>query len=249
MLLPELVERVAGFDSLSPRDKICLFAWYLHTHGSVETFSYAEIRNCFREVSAREPSVAVYMPRMADKKPPDLVRSKGKYFLERRIRIDLDKRYGRHPTTVAVSNLLKDLPGKVPSTTERTFLEEAVKCYEVKAFRSAIVMTWNLAFDHLLHWILSDGQRSADFNEAIVKRFPKKILVVSKLDHFEELKESEIIEVCNTAALFSSNITKILKQKLDRRNISAHPSNVIVTQSQADDAITDLVNNVVLALT
>jgi hypothetical protein len=54
---------------------------------------------------------------------------------------------------------------------------------------------------------------------------------------------------CNSASLFNSNIFKILKDKLDRRNIAAHPSSVVVVQSQADDVVTDLVNNVVLALT
>ena len=51
---------------------------------------------------------------------------------------------------------------------------------------------------------------------------------------------------CATGGLFYSNIFRILKEKLDRRNIVAHPSNVLVVQSQADDV--DLINNVVLAL-
>ena len=47
----------------------------------------------------------------------------------------------------------------------------------------------------------------------------------------------------------NGNIIKILKEKLVKRNIAAHPSSVVVVQSQADDVVTDLVNNVVLALT
>jgi hypothetical protein len=38
-------------------------------------------------------------------------------------------------------------------------------------------------------------------------------------------------------------------QRHDKRNIAAHPSSVVVVQSQADDVVTDLINNVVLALT
>ena len=44
------------------------------------------------------------------------------------------------------------------------------------------------------------------------------------------------------------NVVEILEAKLKRRNTVAHPSTIVVTQAQADDAITDLVNNVVLAL-
>jgi len=49
-------------------------------------------------------------------------------------------------------------------------------------------------------------------------------------------------------AFFYSNIFKILKEKLDRRNIVAHPSIVLVVQSQADDVVADQINNVTLAL-
>ena len=89
------------------------------------------------------------------------------------------------------------------------------------------------------------------FNAAISKRYQKMTtLKITKYDEFlDELKESQVIEICNSASLFNSNIFKILKDKLDRRNIAAHPSSVLVVQSQADDVVTDLVNNVVLALT
>jgi hypothetical protein len=35
-----------------------------------------------------------------------------------------------------------------------------------------------------------------------------------------------------------------LREKLKRRNAAAHPSLVVITQAQADDVVTDLVNNV-----
>src|SRR5215467_8872662 len=110
-------------------------------------------------------------------------------------------------------------------------------------------MTWNLAFDHLLRWILKDAKRLADFNAAIPRRYPKKSpFAIITQEHFEELKEPEVIEICNSAFLMSGNIIKILKEKLTKRNTAAHPSSVVVVQSQADDVVTDLVNNVVLAL-
>jgi hypothetical protein len=61
-------------------------------------------------------------------------------------------------------------------------------------------------------------------------------------------KESEVIAVFRTGRLLSKNVVEILEAKLKRRNTVAHPSIIVVTQAQADDAITDLVNNVVLAL-
>jgi hypothetical protein len=57
-----------------------------------------------------------------------------------------------------------------------------------------------------------------------------------------------LLRFARPGAFFYSNIFKILKEKLDRRNIVAHSSNALVVQSRADDVVTDLINNVVLAL-
>jgi hypothetical protein len=246
--LANLVSQVSGFDELTPRDKIKIFAWSLHTHRKQETFDNASIRKCFVELHIADPGVSTYLPRMVDYK--DLVKSKGGYKLERSVRSDLDKKYGVHHSVIAVNKILADLPAKVPNVDERTFLNEALKCYQIEAYRSCIVMTWNLAYAHLLDWILKDTKRLDAFNSAIQKRYPKKSnLKVGKYDEFlDELKEHEVIEICNTANLFNSNIFKILNEKVSRRNRVAHPSTIIVVQSQADDVITDLVNNVVLAL-
>jgi len=127
-------------------------------------------------------------------------------------------------------------------------LQEALACYRVGAFRASIVMTWNLAYDHLRRWIMSDSNRLAALNAAILVRYPKKALTIALADDFDDLKESEILEACRTAKLLSKNVFDILKEKLGRRNKAAHPSSIVVSQHQADDTITDLVNNVLLVL-
>lgn len=249
MRLQELVDQVEGFDTLPPRDKIRLFGWHLHTYANLETFDNAAIRRCFAEVHLPDPNVAKYLPRMAEYSPPDLVCNKDSYKLTRPIRTSLDAKYGVHQSVIQVSKLLSDLAGKVPDMAERNFLAEAIKCYRAEAYRACIVMTWNLAYSHLLHWILADSKRRDAFNATIGKRNSKKAsLVITKYDDFEDLKEREVVDICNSANLFNSSVYKILLSKLDRRNIAAHPSDVIVVQSQADDAVTDLVNNVLLAL-
>lgn len=250
MQLDELVEQVTGFDNAAPKDKIKLFAWWLHTHGGKELFGPTEIRGCCAKMHIDEPpALATYLTRMADAK--DLIAEKGKYKLARTARAELDKKYGVHHSVVAVSKILTDLPAQVPDIAERAFLQEALKCYRHEAYRSCIVMVWNLAYSHLLDWILADATRLDAFNAAIVKIYPKKKgLVLAKYEDFtEELTEREVVEIANVANVYNSVVFRILKQKLDRRNIMAHPSNVVVVQSQADDMITDLVHNVVLALT
>ena len=248
MSLQELVLRVSNFHQISNLEKVRLFAWHLHTHQNMETFETGDIRKCFNELHAVVPNISLYLLRMREKKPPEVFFSRQGYKLEGSIRQALNAKYGEHPSVIAVRNLLAGLPARVPDLAEKAFLTEALDCYRVNAFRAAIVMTWNLAFNHLLNWILNESKRLMDFNAAIAKVYPKKSISISKLIDFEEFKEAEVIEVCRAANLFSKNTVEILREKLKRRNIAAHPSGVVVTQPQADDVITDLVNNIILVL-
>jgi hypothetical protein len=248
MELAEFASMVPGFDGMGDREKVRHFGWYLHSHCKMQVFATGDVRKCFEELRLVPPNVSLHLIRMADAKPPSLIGSKGKYKLHRREMTELDGRYAAHPTTIAASKLLTDLPAKVPDLAERAFLEEAINCYKVRAYRAAIVMTWNLAYDHLIRWIFTDPARMAALNVAFAKRFQKKPHTVVLSQDLEDIKEFDVIESCGTAGLVSSNVVKILREKLTKRNMAAHPSGVVVIEPQANDVITDLVNNVVLAL-
>lgn len=245
----DFISRIPNFDSLSHPEKIRLFAWFLHTYKGIDIIDNGAIRNCYRSIGSAPPDASVYLPRMAAKKPPELVRAHGGYKLEGALARSLTAKYGQQKTSVAVTTLLSDLPSKIPDLAERAFLSETLDCYRVGAFRAAIVMAWNLAFDHLLRWIESDVKRLSDFNAAIPLSYPKKkVQVISRREDFEEFKEAEIIEICRTAKLCSKNTIEVLREKLKRRNAAAHPSQLVIGQHQADDVVTDLINNVVLSL-
>jgi hypothetical protein len=250
MELSNLIGQVSGFDAASPGERIRLFAWWLHTHKQMAIFKTGDIRGCYEQLHLPVPNIAMYLTRLTETKPPKAIRRGDSYNLTRDARTDLDAKYGVHPSIQAVSKVLTDLPDKVPDIAEKVFLAEAIDCYRVRAYRACIVMTWNLSFDHLLNWILRDPSRLQAFNDAIPRRYPKRTgVVMAKYDDFaDEFTEREVIEVCNTAGTPNSNIIKILREKLDKRNMAAHPSSVVVIQPQADDVVTDLVNNVVLAL-
>jgi hypothetical protein len=250
MDLQDLIYQVAGFDALSPREKMGLFAWWLHVHGGKEVFEPSDIKACYDKLHLSQINIAMNLNRMADAKPPDLLRERKGFRLGRAVRTELDAKYGVHHSVIAVDKILTELPAKVPSIDERAFLQEALTCYRSKAFRACIVMVWNLAYSHLLDWLLAEPTRLATFNATITKRYPKKTgLTISKYDDFtDELKEREVIEICSSGNLINSSVFKILKDKLDRRNIVAHPASVVVVQHQADDTASELVNNVVLAL-
>src|SRR5262249_26125430 len=153
------------------------------------------------------------LQQMADKKPPDLLKDSRGFRLEGRVKEHLDAKYSTRPETVAVAAALQSLPGTISDAAERLFLTEALNCFRAKAFRATVVMTWNLAYDHLLNWVLANHLLA--FNTAIPARFPKKgAFTVTKRDDFEELKEFEVIEICGTAGVISGSMKKILNEKL-----------------------------------
>jgi hypothetical protein len=244
----EFAASIPGFYRKTAVDQIILLAWYAETREQRASFDGAYMRRCFSEVSAAAPNMSLYLPRMAAKRPPQLVRVKDGYRLAPEIRRTLDTRHGGEPTSLAVARALTDLPARLPDLAEREFLTETLNCYRVRAFRAAIVMAWNLAYDHLVRWVLHDPQRLQAFNAGIVSKYPKKNLTVFKREDLETLKESEFVEVARTANLTDKNTTQILRDKLNRRNMAAHPSCVVITQHQADDMITDLVENVILRI-
>ena len=140
MELPELIEQVSGFDAAAPREKIKLFAWWLHVHGANEFFGPADIRSCYSKLHIDEPpALATYLSRMGNSR--ELILERGKYKLGRSVRSELDKKYGVHHSVVAVDKILTELPAMVPNINERVFLQEALTCYRSKAFRACIVMT------------------------------------------------------------------------------------------------------------
>jgi len=252
MELREFTSLVPNFPSLSQTDQILHFSWYLQTHQKKDVIDQASIRACFKDQHMDEPNLSLLFKRLIERRPKVVLATGSGFKLEGKIRADLDKKYGEHETTIAVSALMQSLTGKVSDEAERLFLSEAIKCYRAKAFRAAIVMAWNLAYDHLLNWVLADPKRLADFNAKIIGRIgPKRGtgLVMAKREDFEELKESEVLDICGSAGLFASgNTKKILDMQLTKRNMAAHPSLVIIDAPQADDTISTLVNNVVLVL-
>ncbi len=126
--------------------------------------------------------------------------------------------FGR--ATVYVDKLLTELPTKIQTTAERGYLEEALICFRNKAFRAAVVMCWNLAFDHLCEFVLKEPARLADFNTQLPKSFPKADLkAVRTRDHFTELKEFQVLQV----AIRKTSFRKVLRPTHRGRSLLNRP--------------------------
>jgi hypothetical protein len=138
------------------------------------------------------------------------------------------------------------LIGRLSATAEQSFLDEAVKCYEVGAYRAAIILTWILTLDHLYEFILKHHLASFNIELAKVKDKRVKVSVVSTKDDFGDIPENKFIEISRAANILSNDVRKILDQKLGTRNSYAHPTTLTLTPVKASEFIQDLITNVVL---
>ena len=243
-----------GFRDRELEAQIVALAWFLHSYCKKETFTTADIRRCLRHL---EMPIPFY-------KQLDLYQFCGRiltgpqdgklhiwrdyYKLHWRIREQFEQEeLAATPTSIQVHQLLKELPDRLPLREEKAFLEETLTCYRSGANRAAIVMCWNLAFSHLCNFILKDTSRLTTFNQEWLKK-STKAKAINAYDDFSRLKESEVLDVCYSAQLINKNQYTILKEKLNHRNMAAHPSTVIFTQVDVEHYVLHLITNVVLAL-
>jgi hypothetical protein len=229
--LKELIAQIPDFAHKKHVDKIRIFAWWLHTHKAQEAFTGSDVNKCYRDLNLEPPSsITSFLASLIARKPKQVLRCKGGYCLERRVRDKYDEELGQRAATLHVHKLLKELPDKIPNLAERAYLEEALICFKYKAFRAAIVMTWNLAYDHLCQIVLKSHLTS--FNAQLAKSFPKEN-IITKRDDFTEIKEYQVLQVCKSANIMTGSVYKITKEKLDRRNVAAHPSGVTILDATA----------------
>lgn len=250
MQLAELTVLVPEFSQKGHPEKIKILGWFLHTKVQKDHFSAADVKLCYEKLHETCPSsFSGYFTNLVTQKV--LLKNGSGYRLSGSERDAQNKKYNRTGHKVQVTELLRGLPQKIPDLAERTYLNEALICYEHGAFRAAVVMTWNLAYHHLCDFVLK--KRLTDFNERWYKKLPgqhknsrKGIAVMD--DFMEELKESEVISICKDEGIITKDIWKIMDEKLGRRNSAAHASSVSIDQLQADAFIDDLVKNVVLKI-
>lgn len=252
MELSDFISQVSNFPALTHPERVKHLAWYLHVHRGQDRFTTTDIRQCYEALHLEVPNISDTLAKLAVKTPKVVLKSGSQYRLEMRVRQELDAKYGSRPITIALEKSLAALPSKLADETKSKYLSEAITCLRAQCFRAAVLMAWNLAYDHLANWILADSVRLAKFNANLPNKPPFNTgTLVSTREHLEFLTEREVVDICERkkAAIITDNLYKTLLHHLERRNISAHPNAIEIRQVNAEDTISSLVDNVVLHLT
>jgi hypothetical protein len=243
MSITDFTRSIPNFDSKTFVSKVEIFGWYLHEIGGNVKFTASDITQCFEQSHSQQPSrIHNLLRQLCEKKPARLLKDSQGYRLAAPTRSLLSRDLSK-PEGVHTSYLLSGLLPHITDSSKKAFLNETIACFNNGAYRAAIIMAWNLSYSHVCDRIF--GIHATAFNTQRGKVFPKLPELTKRTD-FEDYKESIVIEICRGARIFDATVCKLLTNRLDRRNSAAHPSSATFTSIQAEDQITDLVNNILL---
>ena len=241
------------FDSLDPQAGasqsalIGLFVYFLTIELGQECATPRQVSECFVACDLATPkNIAARFYEGTRTKPPKFIGANGRYRLERQFREELSRKLGTRRVLAKTSSSLRALEQTMPSGGAKGFLQETIDCLDAGAKRATVVMAWILAMDHLCSHIMSHN--FVAFNGVLATNTDRrvKVKVITQRDDLADIKESKLIELCRSARIISTDVRKILDQKLAIRNSYAHPSGIEITDTKVIDFVEDLVTNVVL---
>lgn len=239
------INNVQNFYKMSQPEQIDYIAYFLTAQDRAKTITSTEIDNLLELLDMRKYArLSAYLSENSTNKSGKYVKKDKGYRLEKTVFDEIDKKIKNTPERVEVTKSLQELSELITDPIEINFLSEALNCYQIQANRAAVVMTWNLTFWHLKKYIFE--KKLTEFNLVLKKAALKELTEVIKPDDFDKLKESKIIELTASANIISGNIKKILNDKLDTRNIYAHPSSVTLSGHKATEYMLELIKEIIL---
>lgn len=240
----DLIDTVENFDDLSQIEQVKYVAYFYTILSGKEEFTSTTIGDIFTNESLYRPSnVTDCLNKLVSRKPAILLKKGNIYSFQRTQKKALDEIYLDKKHVREISESLRGLLAKINSAEQKSFLEEAITCYEVKSYRAAIIMTWLLTVDVLYEYVIM--HRLTDFNFAMAKNGKYKAFSIAKKEDFSELKENDFIMFLVSAGVITKDQRKILDEKLGIRNTAAHPNSIEIRESKASTVIEDLVPNII----
>lgn len=246
--LESFILQIPDLQAKTSSTLIDYFVYFITVILEEEAATPAGVERCFEVGRLQKYSnIAAYFSKHSKRgSTTKFIKLAAGYQLERNVQLEIQKSLHSGPSKLETSHLLRGLLSKLATPEDKSFLLEAIDCYEIGARRAAIVMTWLLTVNHLYSYIYNN--HLAAFNTVLAANKDKRIKItsISKLDDFSEIPEGKFIEFLRSSKVISNDVRKILDTKLGIRNTSAHPSAVSISEVKATDFIIDLVENIII---
>ena len=138
------------------------------------------------------------------------------------------------------AELRQHLP-KIADANVRSYVEEAIACFENKLLRSAVVMSWLAAVAVLYDVVLLHHLEK--FN-AEAHRIDARWRSASSADDLARMKETDFLDRLASISVIGKNVKEQLKSRLDLRNACGHPNSLALGDSMVMNHIETLNLNV-----
>jgi len=124
----------------------------------------------------------------------------------------------------------------------KSFVMEAIGCFEAKQYRAAVVFSWAGAVALLHKHVFST--KLNEFNTEATRR-DAKWRTAKQQDDLGRLKEYDFLDICETIAVIGRNVKLILQNEcLMLRNACGHPNSASIAENSVAAHIEKLIKNV-----
>lgn len=140
-----------------------------------------------------------------------------------------------------VAATLRSHLSKIKNTDTAAFLDEAIRCYEAKLYRAAVVLSWvgaiSALYDHVITHKLAEFNAEASRREATWRAAKKK-------DDLARMKEHEFLQALNAISAIGKSVKDELEGCLKLRNGCGHPNSLQIGEARVSAHIETLMLNV-----
>lgn len=140
------------------------------------------------------------------------------------------------------SQSLRGHADSIADPLTKSFVVEAIACFEAHQYRAAVVFSWAGAVALLHGYIFS--QKLVEFNAEAARR-DSKWRIAKQQDDLGRMKERDFLDVCEAIGVIDKNVKQILQNEcLMLRNACGHPNSASIAENSVAAHIEKLIKNV-----
>jgi hypothetical protein len=144
------------------------------------------------------------------------------------------------PVPKIAAGLRSHLP-KLSHPQTAAFIEEAIRCYEQRLYRAAVVLSWVGAVSLLYHEVVTN--HLATFNAEAVRR-NNKWKNATTVDDLSRMKEKDFLDILDHLSIIGKNVKQELEGCLTLRNGCGHPNSLVIGEQRVAAHVEALLLNV-----
>ncbi|WP_409497152.1 hypothetical protein [Amycolatopsis sp. cmx-11-12] len=134
---------------------------------------------------------------------------------------------------------LRRIAEKVNDDVVKSYIEEALICLSVGAFRAAIVFLWSGAVRTLQDSILAHGATAVN---AAIQKHDTRVRSVAKIEDFSSVKDMLTLLAARELGIIDKGQWSALDAALTTRNQCGHPTSYRPGEKKTSGIIEDIVN-------